>query len=56
MIRNLLGKMQLTKKLTRKISCPRARFNGRLQLPGWPGKDGAALTPGLGVAFIEEGA
>jgi hypothetical protein len=24
----------------------RAKFNGRLQLPGWPGKDGAAVNPG----------
>jgi hypothetical protein len=42
----LLGKMLLTKKLTRKVSCPRARFNGKLKLPGWPGKDGTALTLG----------
>jgi hypothetical protein len=42
------------RKLTRKVSLPRARFNGRLELPGWPGKNGAVQT-GPGVAFIEEG-
>jgi hypothetical protein len=39
----------------RKVSHPRARFNDRLQLSGWLGKDGAAQT-WLGMAFIEEGA
>jgi hypothetical protein len=34
------------RKLRRKISPPRARFNDRLELPSWPGKDGAALTLG----------
>jgi hypothetical protein len=28
----------------RKVSHPRARFNDRLELSGWPGKDGTALT------------
>jgi hypothetical protein len=30
----------------KKVSRPRARFSGRLELPGWLGKDGAALTLG----------
>jgi hypothetical protein len=30
------------RKLTRKVSRPRTRFNDRLKLPGWPGKDGTA--------------
>jgi hypothetical protein len=30
----------------RKVSRPRAKFNGRPKLPGWPGKDGAAQTLG----------
>jgi hypothetical protein len=34
------------RKLTRKVSRPRARFNGRLKLLGWLGKDGTALTRG----------
>jgi hypothetical protein len=38
--------MLLTKKLMRKVSRPRAKFNGRLELPGWPGKDGIAQTLG----------
>jgi hypothetical protein len=38
----------------RKVSSPRAKFNGRLELPGWPGEDGT--DSGLGMAFIEEGA
>jgi hypothetical protein len=42
----LLRKMPLTKKLMRKVSHPRTKFNGRLELPGWPGKDGAAQTLG----------
>jgi hypothetical protein len=34
----------------RKVSCPRAKFNGSLELPGWLGKDGAAQT--LGEAWL----
>jgi hypothetical protein len=34
----------------RKVSCPRAKFNGRPELPGWLGKDGAAQT--LGQAWL----
>jgi hypothetical protein len=34
----------------RKVSHPRARFNGRLKLPGWLGKDGTAQT--LGQAWL----
>jgi hypothetical protein len=41
---SLLGKTCSQRKLTRKVSGPRARFNDRLELPGWPGKDGTALT------------
>jgi hypothetical protein len=39
--------MPLTKKAHEKselFSHPRAKFNGRQELPGWPGKDGAAQT------------
>jgi hypothetical protein len=46
----MLGKMPLTKKANEKISHPRAEFNGRLKLPGWLGKDGAAQT--LGQAWL----
>jgi hypothetical protein len=42
----MLGKMPLAKKLMRKISCPRARFNSRLELSGWLRKEGTALTLG----------
>jgi hypothetical protein len=42
----LLGKHHSQRKLTRKVSCPRARFNDRLELTGWLGKDGVALTLG----------
>jgi hypothetical protein len=42
------------KETSRKVSCPRAKFNGRLEPPGWPGKDGTAQT-GAGMAFIEGG-
>jgi hypothetical protein len=38
----MLGKMPLT----RKVSLPRAKFNGRLEPPGWPGKDSAAQNVG----------
>jgi hypothetical protein len=38
--------MPLAKKLMRKISCPRARFNSRLELSGWLRKEGTALTLG----------
>jgi hypothetical protein len=34
----------------RKVSHPRARFNGRLKLPDWLGKDGTAQT--LGQAWL----
>jgi hypothetical protein len=34
----------------RKVSHPRAKFNGRLELPGWLGKYGAAQT--LGKAWL----
>jgi hypothetical protein len=30
----------------RKVSHPRAKFNGRLELPDWWGKDGAAQILG----------
>jgi hypothetical protein len=46
----MLGKMLLTKKVTRKVSRPAAKFNGRLESPGWPGKDGTAQT--LGQAWL----
>jgi hypothetical protein len=46
----MLGKMSFTKKAHEKISCPRAEFNGRLKLPGWPGKDGTAQI--LGQAWL----
>jgi hypothetical protein len=42
----LLRKMLLSKKSMRKVSCPRARFNDKLELSGWPGKDGTELTLG----------
>jgi hypothetical protein len=34
----------------RKVSHPRAKFNGRLETPGWPRKEGAAQT--LGQAWL----
>jgi hypothetical protein len=34
----MLGKMPLTKKAHEKVSHPRAKFNGRLELPGWLGR------------------
>jgi hypothetical protein len=34
-------KCRSQRKLT-EVSRPRAKFNGRLKLPGWPGKYGAA--------------
>jgi hypothetical protein len=46
----MLGKMPHTKKAHEKISSPRAEFNGRLKLPGWLGKDGAAEI--LGQAWL----
>jgi hypothetical protein len=46
----MLGKMPLTKKAHQKISRPRAEFNGRLKLPGWLGKYGAAQI--LGQAWF----
>jgi hypothetical protein len=42
----ILGKILLTKKAHEKISCPRTEFNGRLELPGWQGKDSAAQILG----------
>jgi hypothetical protein len=42
----MLGKMLFTKKAHEKFSRPRAKFNGRPKLPGWPGKDGAAVILG----------
>jgi hypothetical protein len=45
----MLGKTPLT-KLTKKVSHPRAKFQGRLEPPGCPGKDGAAQT--LGQAWL----
>jgi hypothetical protein len=50
----MLGKMLLPKRANEKVSCPRAKFNGRLKPPGWPGKDSTADS-GPGVAFIEGG-
>jgi hypothetical protein len=44
------GTKMLGKMLTRKVSHPRAKLNGRLKPPGWPGKDGAAQT--LGEAWL----
>jgi hypothetical protein len=46
----LLGKMPLAKKAQEKSLSPRARFNSRLEQPGWPGEGGAALT--LGQAWL----
>jgi hypothetical protein len=46
----MLGKMLLIGKLTRKVSRPRARFNGKLEPPGWLGKDGTAVI--LGQAWL----
>jgi hypothetical protein len=42
----LLGKCHSQRKLTRKVPHQSARFNGRLKLPGWLGKNGTALTLG----------
>jgi hypothetical protein len=42
----VLGKMPLTKKAHEKSLTPRAKFNGRLEPPGWLGKDGAAQILG----------
>jgi hypothetical protein len=35
----------------RKVSHPRAKFNGRLELPDWWGKDGAAI---LGQVWLSQ--
>jgi hypothetical protein len=40
----MLGKTPLSKKAHKKVSHPKARFNDRLELPGWPGKGGPVLT------------
>jgi hypothetical protein len=42
----LLGKTPLSKKAQEKTHVHRAKFNGRPKLPGWLGKDGAALSLG----------
>jgi hypothetical protein len=42
------------RKLMRKVSHPRAKFNGRLEPSGWPGNDGSTDS-GPGVTFIEGG-
>jgi hypothetical protein len=50
----MLGKMPLTKKAHEK-SIHRAKFNGRLNLPGFLGKRWHSSESGPGVAFIEGG-
>jgi hypothetical protein len=42
--------MPLTKKAQEKIPHPGAEFNGRLELPGWLGKDGTEQI--LGHAWL----
>jgi hypothetical protein len=52
---SMLGKTALTRKLRRKVSHPRAKFNGRPKLPGWPGKRWHSSDSGPGMALIEGG-
>jgi hypothetical protein len=40
----MLEKTPLTRKAHEKVLHPRAKFNGRPELPGWLGKNGAAQT------------
>jgi hypothetical protein len=48
----MLGKHHSQRELMRKVSHPRAKFNGRLEPQGWLGKDRAAQT--LGEAWLLE--
>jgi hypothetical protein len=41
-----LEKHYSQRKFMRKVSHPRAKFNGRLKPPGWLGKDSTVQTPG----------